>query len=234
LTQASVKVCQKALAGAAGTRYIAGSLAPLADCYHPEKAPEPAVAARVHAATAAWLHDAGCHLILVETMGAQQEAVIAVRAARRTGIAAVLASFITDASGTRLLSGEPLLVAAKAVLGEGADGVLINCVHAKVVGRALAHLQPVLPPVPPPLCDKRADAGILLGGYANACRMHFADGEPMWERDDRPLAAQAAAYAGEAMSWVKELGVRVLGSCCGTTPEHIRQLAQARRDGTGA
>jgi len=29
--------------------------------------------------------------------------------------------------------------------------------------------------------------------------------------------------------FVKELGVNVVGGCCGTTPEHIRQLAKERR-----
>ncbi len=217
LTAASVALCQKARDAGGGAGLVAGSLAPLADCYHPERVPADAVLARVHAQTAAWLGAAGCDLILAETMGTEREAVSAASAARETGIAAVLISFITDPSGTRLLGGEPLLPAARAVLSAGAHGVLINCVHAEVLERALVQLQPL----------RRQDPNLLLGGYANAARMRLFNGEPFWDAEPGTLGEQAASYAQRARVFFSELGARILGSCCGTGPLHIRCLRQA-------
>jgi S-methylmethionine-dependent homocysteine/selenocysteine methylase len=222
-TRAAVAVCQDALSGALDERWVAGSMAPLEDCYHPERVPDDAVLVRAHRQTAAWLRAAGCPLILVETMGTEREAVAAVGAARDAAAPAILASFLPDDSGARLLGGEPLLPAARAVLAAGAHAVLINCVHAEVVERALIHLQPL----------RAADQGLLLGAYANGSRMRQVDGEPVWEEDQRPVGTQAAEYAQRALGWATELGARILGSCCGTGPEHIRCLHAALR-GAGA
>ena len=36
----------------------------------------------------------------------------------------------------------------------------------------------------------------------------------------------AAAYTRHALRW-RESGASLIGGCCGTTPEHIKTLAQA-------
>ncbi len=47
-----------------------------------------------------------------------------------------------------------------------------------------------------------------------------------------PLSPEALAAAH--VEFVSELGVRIVGGCCGTTPEHLRHVVQAVRDLTPA
>lgn len=214
LTLASVAVAREAVA-ASGRQalgaLVAGSLAPLADCYHPEQTPAQATVEAVHGETASWLAEAGCDLALVETMGCGREAVAAVAAARRAGLE-VLASLLVAPEGTRLLGGDDLLEVARGCLQAGAGGVGVNCVHPSVMERALAALQPL------------REAGVPLVAYANADRMRLVGEEPVWEPDGRPLEEAAAWHAAQAAHWVRDLGVRAVGTCCGTTPLHIRLL----------
>lgn len=209
LARESVALARQAIAEAGGQRWLLGSLGPLEDCYHPERTPEEALLVRVHAQTAEWLAEAGCDLLLCETLGTRREALAALRAGRRTGLP-TLVSLIPGAGGGSLLSGEPLLECARACAAEGAEAVLVNCVHADVVDRALRTLAPL------------ADAGVLLGAYGNAARMHLRQGEPEWE----PALQSPAEYAARALRWVPPASPFIVGSCCGTTPEHVRLLGQ--------
>lgn len=199
LLQASV-----ALARGAGAPFVAGSLAPLGDCYRPQDTPPEAVLDREHARTAAWLVAAGCNLVLCETMGTAREARAAVRAARAAGAEAWV-SFLPADDGAHLLGGDDLLAAARTALACGAAAVLVNCAHATVLERALDVLAPL------------AAEGVVLGAYPNAARMHQTPTGPVWEPDDRSEAEQAAAFAAFAQRWAAR-GVRLLGACCGATP----------------
>src|SRR5262249_7043178 len=144
--------------------FLLGSLAPLADCYHPEATPEDALLRDEHARTAGWLVAAGCDGILVETQGCGREARIAVTAARRAGELPVLLSLLPDQSGLHLLGGDGLLEIAEAGLALGAAAILVNCAHAEVLARALAALQPL------------ALRGVPLGAYPNAARLDASGG----------------------------------------------------------
>lgn len=227
LTFRSVALAREAVAEAApgagtGARgaevFVAGSLAPLEDCYQPQLVPDDRTLAREHAKTAAWLKQAGADLILVETMGTEREARAATQAAIRSGIPFVAVSFITEESGRLLLGGDDLVAAARACLGAGAGAVLVNCVHTDTVDLALKALQPL------------RKEGKILGAYANAGRMtRGPGGAPVWRGDTRPVEKQAEDYAAKAYEWVRWYGARIVGSCCGTTPEHIRQVAQSLR-----
>ena len=109
---------------------IAGSLAPLEDCYRPDRVPSEAEISSEHAEMAAALAAAGVDLILVETMNTVREAVAAARAAAATGLPFVV-SCVTDGSG-HLLSGEPVEAFARALfaLPVPPDALGINCVAA--------------------------------------------------------------------------------------------------------
>ena len=48
----------------------------------------------------------------------------------------------------------------------------------------------------------------------------------LWHFDDR---SDAEAYARHARTWVEELGVQLVGGCCGTGPEHISQVSSMLR-----
>lgn len=64
--------------------------------------------------------------------------------------------------------------------------------------------------------------GMLLSAFPNAGRPSMVDGEFQY--------SSSAAYFGESAIRLVEQGVTLLGGCCGTTPEHIRAMAEALAD----
>jgi len=199
LTAVAVELAREA---AEGRAWVFGSQPPLEDCYSPELVPDDAALAVEHAEMSANLVDAGVDGILVETQNTIREAVAATQAAAETGLP-VMVSFVCGDDG-RLLSGESLSSAVDAVALFGPEVVLVNCVPADAV---LLLLQELLDSAP----------GIRFGAYANIGRPDPVHG---WINTD---AQDPARYAEFAESWLK-FGAKILGGCCGTTPEHIRRL----------
>ena len=177
--------------------WIAGSLAPLEDCYRPDRVPSEAEISSEHAEMAAALAAAGVDLVLVETMNTVREALAAARGAAATGLP-VVASCVTDGRG-RLLSGEPVEDFARALLSAPAppDALGVNCVAAKGLAGDLARLAAAAPGVP-------------LAAYGNTY------GDPLAPDD----------YAALAAGWIR-LGARLAGGCCGTTAAHTAAVARA-------
>jgi S-methylmethionine-dependent homocysteine/selenocysteine methylase len=192
-------------AGAGRDVWVAGSLAPLEDCYRPDLAPPADVAGLEHAEQAARLARAGCDLILVETMNTIAEASAAVRGAKATGLP-VLVSFICESADT-LLGGEALADAARAMEALRPDGILVNCVPADIATGCLDVLARATP--------------ITRGCFPNAGGPDLARGT--WNFDP---AAGPEWFAGRAREWLGR-GAQIVGGCCGTGPEHIRALRSA-------
>ncbi|MCC7360772.1 MAG: homocysteine S-methyltransferase family protein [Anaerolineales bacterium] len=209
LTAQAVAVARAAIAEARPGRavYVAGSQAPLEDCYSPELAPSPAECEAEHAEMAQHLAAAGVDLILVETMNTIREAVAATRAARATGLP-VLTSFVCR-SDHALFSGERVSDAVRAVASLGVAGVLINCTPSTTIHTPFAELQAAARAQPARL--------LVTGLYANIGHTNAVTG---WTNtaDVSPLE-----YARLATGWLR-LGARVIGGCCGTTPAHIAAL----------
>ncbi len=205
LTVQAVHLAREAALNADHPVWVAGSQSPVEDCYTPHAVPDEATLAVAHAEIAELLAAAGVDLILVETQNTIREAVAAARAASQTGLP-VLVSFVCG-SNARLLSGETLIDAATAVLPFQPAGILVNCLPVATVPAAIAELKTLLPDLP-------------WGAYANAgCH----DEQQGWIAT--PMQ-HPANYAAEAMKW-RAAGAALIGGCCGTTPEHIRQIQVA-------
>ena len=202
LTRVAVGLARE---GAAGRARVAGSMAPVEDCYSPDLVPDDAALAREHTALANALAEAGCDLILVETMNMVREATIAAEAAARTGLP-FWVSF-TLGGDDRLLSGETLAEAVRAVLPLEPQAMLINCIPVAQVSSALRALRLAA-----------GDDRLRIGAYAN---VGHVDDEVGWTLTD---AVSPAAYATAAREWLA-LGASLIGGCCGTTPAHIAALS---------
>ncbi len=190
---------------------VAGSIAPLEDCYRPDLVPSDASLAREHREMAEALAAAGCDLILVETMNAVRELTAATRAALATGLP-VVASMVTNGSG-RLLSGEPVEEAARALLAFSPhpDAIGINCVPARFIGGDLARLRAAAP-------------GMSLAVYANTGRA-LDEAKGLFTDPVTP-----EAYARLAAGWLAGGSITLVGSCCGTTAEHTLALRRLLDD----
>ncbi len=99
LTQLAVTLAREAIAHSGRTAYIAGSMSPLEDCYSPALVPSADELRAEHLEMARDLAEAGCDLLLVETMNSIREAVIAAECALRQACrcASVLSSDQTAA-----------------------------------------------------------------------------------------------------------------------------------------
>lgn len=208
LTFRAVELARRAIALSPRARalhvQIAGSIAPVEDCYSPDLVPSDAELAQEHAVLARNLADAGVDLMLVETQNTIREAVAAACAARATG-KPLWVSFTLDGQN-RLLSGEPLNDAVQAVMPFEPQAVLVNCIPVRQVASALKLLRSTAPP------------HVLTGAYAN---VGHVDENVGWTLTN---AISPRAYAEAAREW-RDLGAMIIGGCCGTTPEHIAALA---------
>jgi S-methylmethionine-dependent homocysteine/selenocysteine methylase len=206
LTALAVRLAHQAASDQEGDRrvHVLGSMAPLEDCYHPELVPEAGALATEHAEHAGALASAGVDALLVETMNTHREALAAVRAARATGLP-VLASFVANARG-HLFNDEPLAELVRSLIGEGVAAILVNCTPIATTDRVVPLLRDLAGSTP-------------IGVYANIGFPHPREG---WEVTDE---ISPAAYAKHAMEWM-QAGARILGGCCGTTPDHIAALRE--------
>ena len=209
LTGLAVELAREGAASAGHRVLVAGSAPTLEDCYQPDRVPGPESLRREHTRHAENLAQAGADLILVETMNTVREAAAAARAARATGLP-LLVSFVSW-RGARLLSGEPLSEAVRAVRPFAPLAVLVNC----------------LPPSAVPACLALLGRGDLAYGvYANL-------GEPEGERGfERSEDCSPGEFARHAAAWVRA-GARLVGGCCGTTPAHIGALSRSLCTGPG-
>jgi homocysteine S-methyltransferase len=209
LTRRAVDLAREAARAAEGGQacLVAGSLAPLEDCYSPELVPPQAECEREHAEMARHLALAGVDVILVETMNTIREAQAAARAGRAAGLP-VLASVVCRSDG-RLFSGERVADAVRALAPLGVAGLLVNCTPSATIHQPFAELRAAVTaqPVPVP----------LTGLYANIGHTNDITGWTNTE-DVTPLE-----YARLASGWLAQ-GANLVGGCCGTAPSHIAAL----------
>jgi 5-methyltetrahydrofolate--homocysteine methyltransferase len=152
------------------------------------------------------LVDAGADMICIETMTDLQEATLAVRAARAVSAAIpVMATmaFNETPRGFFTMMGVSVAKAAAGLEEAGADIVGSNCGNGieKMIGVARAF---------------KEHARLPLAIQANA-------GNPV-VRDGKTLYLETPEFMGEKAPELLNLGVQLIGGCCGTTPEHIRAL----------
>jgi S-methylmethionine-dependent homocysteine/selenocysteine methylase len=186
---------------------IAGSIAPLDDCYLPTFETPHNVALAEHRAQARNLSAAGVDFLMVETMPTAAEAAIALQAALETSLPAtvgfVCAPQEAPGAPTRLLSGETLATAVARLIDLAPAAIFVNCAAPSVITAALRELRQL--------------TTLPIGGYANVGEI---DDDVGWTPDE---AMTGERYAREARAWLA-LGARIVGGCCGTNPTHTAAL----------
>jgi S-methylmethionine-dependent homocysteine/selenocysteine methylase len=179
---------------------VAASLAPLEDCYRPDRSPGRSARAE-HRELARVLADEDVDILLCETFAAHEEAVVAVEEAVRTGVETWIA--LTAGPEGSLMSPDAMARLAVECARAGARTVLVNCTPAT---KTLPFVRAI------------GACGAAIGAYANA----GAPGEGLgWDADPRRAAR---AYARIAREWI-DAGATIVGGCCGTGPDHIAELA---------
>lgn len=204
LAALATRLAREGAAEAGREVLVLASMTTLEDCYRPDLVPADEVLLKEHAATAAILAAARPDGLLLETFNSIPETLAAVDAAIATGLP-VIVSFACREDG-QLLSGEDAGLAAAAVSLPEVAAVGANCTALKDMLPALTAM---------------AEATVLpLVAHAN--NAYFAEDAPHL----RAEPTEPERYARCALAWLAT-GARLIGGCCGTTPEHVAAVARA-------
>ncbi|MCB8932897.1 MAG: homocysteine S-methyltransferase family protein [Fimbriimonadaceae bacterium] len=192
---------------------VMGDIGPFGGFLEPYGEASTKAVEETYRAQVAALRVAGADGVLVETMVDPNELTIAVRAARQAGDWPVLASYAFQRMGAefRTIMGTGVAEALGAAFDAGADAAGANC------GTNLSlddYLQ---------LADELVAAakGRPVVLQPNAGPPRASGTEIEYSATPQEMGKWAARAA--------EVGVRVLGGCCGTTPAHVAAMAQVLR-----
>ena len=195
---------------------IAGSHAPVGDCYTPDDWESEESARRDAEAHIGQMVEAGCDLILVETMNRADEAEIALSVASDYDLPAIV-SLVTDQTGRNVLDGTDLRNAARRLVPYRPEAILVNCASAEASWVAVGVLAEVLRP---------PGEVIAFGAYPNSGAPDPIEG---W---NRVLTTPIAQFC-ELVERMLDAGARYIGTCCGTTPDYTAMLARLIRNREG-
>ncbi len=192
----------------AGDRaWVAGSIGPLGVRIEPWGRTSLADAEAAFADQARALVDGGADLFMLETFRDVHEIVAAIRALRRVSALPIVAQVTTGEDG-HTPDGTPPEAFAAALEEAGAEVVGVNC----SVGPA-ATLDTI---------EAIARVSTLrLAAQPNAGRPRDVDGRSVYLSSPEYMASYARRFVAA--------GARLVGGCCGTSPEHTRQIAHAVR-----
>ena len=150
---------------------------------------------------------AGGDLILIETMSDSYEAKAAVLAAKEYTNLPVIGTTVYDQKG-KLLTGGNVDSTVAMLEGLGVDALGMNCGMG--------------PDLMIPMVERLVDvASVPIVVNPNAGLPRTEGGRTVFDVTPEELS--------EVMSQIADMGVQVLGGCCGTTPEHIRQTIEKVR-----
>lgn len=198
---------------------ICGLMSCRGDAYSPAEGLSVEAAQAFHAWQAEKLAEAGCDFLLAATLPALSEA---------TGLALALAattrpyviSFVVRPEGT-LLDGTPLkeaIAAIDAAVTPRPLAYLINCTHVTFARAAMMH---------------RTNSSSLVRQRVIGLLANTAALSPEDLNDSTSLVEEDPETFGKSVACLhRELGLKILGGCCGTDDRHIRALAAQLATGT--
>jgi homocysteine S-methyltransferase len=201
INSAGVKLAREAREVAGREVFIAGSIGPLGDlAVPPEKRIE------LFAEQAALLDGRGIDLFMVETFYDLDELEAAIEAVRGVSSLPIVATLTFD-EGAETLAGVTAADAAARLRPLKLAAIGAN--HGAGLHAALAALEAM-----------GSDGGPPLAALPNVGLASLSGGRVIYPHATPEYFAEFAAHA-------RELGARLIGGCCGTTPVEIAAIASA-------
>jgi 5-methyltetrahydrofolate--homocysteine methyltransferase len=207
INQAGARIAREAFGNRSG--FVLGDLGPLGAILEPYGDLPADDAQAAYAEQARALVEAGVDAIIIETQTSLEELGVAIKAAREVNAPCIIASLAYDLSqdGTffKTMMGVSPEEAAEFVDGSGAHIVALNCGTGidMVAAAKIARLY-------------RAHSQLPIMVQPNA-------GLPVLE-NMKAVYKQLPEDTAKAVPEVLEAGVAIVGSCCGSTPEHTRAI----------
>jgi methionine synthase I (cobalamin-dependent) len=190
--------------------YVGGDIGPTGELMPPLGKLTYEAAVDMFAEQAAALAAGGVDCIYIETMTALNEARAAVEGAQGACDLPVFCTFSFDTHGRTGMGVSPLQ-AAQAMAEMGVQGTGANCGHAP------EEVLDFLPQM------GGAAPGAFLIAKPNAGIPRMVKRQVVYDADPQRMAGLARRYV--------ELEARIVGACCGSSPQHIAAIAAAIHGG---
>ncbi|MBN2147506.1 MAG: homocysteine S-methyltransferase family protein [Anaerolineales bacterium] len=204
INQRAVELARQASAGTA--TLIAGSMGPVGKLLKPYGPADPQDVVSAYAEQARALSQAGVDLLLIETQFDLAEAKAAIQGARSVSTLPIVCSFSYDRGRRTMMGVKPAQMASE-LPPLGVDVLGINC------GRSLEeNLEN--------LRELRQATTLPIWFKPNA-------GVPKVDNDGNTYYDTTPEAMGALVSTWLQAGANVIGGCCGTSPQHLRQIALA-------
>jgi homocysteine S-methyltransferase len=192
--------------------YVAGAIGPLGLRIEPWGKTAADEAEAYFREQAEALVEGGVDLLMLETFRDLNEIVAAIAAVKRSCALPIVAQMTIEDEGNSL-DGTPPEHFVPALQAAGADVIGINC----SIGPA--HMLEAL--------ERMAGlTSVRLSAQPNAGRPRDIEGRTLYLTSPEYMASYARRFASAR--------VRLVGGCCGTTPEHITQIKAALTSGSTA
>jgi 5-methyltetrahydrofolate--homocysteine methyltransferase len=203
----AAEIARKAASARDGV-LVAGSMGPVGALIKPYGPLEAEEVRATFAEQAKALAEGGVDLLLIETMFSFEEATAAFEGARSVTDLPIVVSFSYD-RGTRTMMGVKPKDVIKRYAEMGAAMVGANCgttlENMEAVVREYAVTAPNFP--------------LWVKPNAGVPHMDIETEQGVYDMSPEEMAKYAKKYI--------ELGAKVVGGCCGNTPEHIAAIARA-------
>lgn len=185
--------------------YVLGSIGPTGEMLEPYGDAEPDALYAMFVEQATALAEGGVDGLIIETMMDAEEARLAVRAAKEHTSLPVIATmtFAVRSGSVRTRWGVDVPTAVDALEAAGADVIGSNC------GDGFDEMIAVI-------SELRPLTTLPVIAQANAGVPTMVDGVPVYKETPEDMLPKAVQLL--------DLGVNILGGCCGTRPAHIRAM----------
>ena len=187
---------------------VAGDVGPTGELLAPLGTMDAGEALEIFSEQLAGLRDGGIDLVLVETMSDLGEVEAAVRAARSVVPELPVVASLSFDTNLRTMMGVRPADAVRSLADLGVDAVGANC------GRGPAEMETIVAE----MVEARPE-GLLLVAQSNAGLPHVVGDHFEYDKTPADLATHARV--------LQDLGVDLIGACCGSTPEHIAAMRAA-------
>lgn len=192
---------------------VAGSMGPSGELFEPMGVLSFREAHDGFAEQAAALAEGGVDVLWIETMSDLQEVQAAVMGARAVSDLPIVTTMTFDTNEHTMMGVSPVQ-ALEAMRELGPIALGGNC------GNGPAEIEAVIQAM------HGADPTVILVAKSNAGIPEYVDGELCYAGTPELMAQHALR--------VRDLGAKIIGGCCGNSPEHVRVMAEALASGQQA
>ena len=186
---------------------VAGSMGPSGELIEPLGSLTMEAAQEMFAEQAAALADGGVDCLIIETMSDLREVEAAVKGAQQATDLPIIVTMTFDTNYHTMMGVSPRQ-AVETLAQWGVQIIGANC------GNGPAEVEAVMTEM-----AQHRPPGVYLVAQSNA-------GLPQWEAGHIHYDGTPNVMAEYAVK-MRNLGVNVIGACCGSTPAHIRRMKEA-------